>query len=136
MDLDEGRRFLRDNHRAVMHTYRTDRAPQLSPVAVAVDGDGRAVVSTREAAIKVANLARDPRTTLCVLSDAFYGPWVRIDGRATIVRLPDALEPLVDYYRRVSGEHPNWDEYRAAMRAENRVLLRIELEAAGPDVAG
>lgn len=136
MDLDEARRFLRDNHRAVMHTYRSDRSPQLSPVAVAVDGDGRAIVSTRETAIKVANLVRDPRTALCVLSDAFYGPWVRIDGRAKIVRLPDALEPLVDYYRRVSGEHPDWDEYKAAMRAEKRVLLRIQLEAAGPDLAG
>jgi PPOX class probable F420-dependent enzyme len=136
MDLDDARDFLREHHRAVMQTTREDGSPQLSPVLVAVDGEGRAIVSTRETSVKVTNLTREPRTSLCVVTDEFFGPWVRIDGRAEIVSLPDALEPLVDYYRRVAVEHDDWDEYRRAMIDERRVLIRIHLEAAGPDVSG
>ncbi|TVP67283.1 MAG: PPOX class F420-dependent oxidoreductase [Nitriliruptor sp.] len=136
MDLDEARSFLREHHHAVLHTYRRDGSPQLSPVAVTVDDLGHAIVSTRETAIKVANLERDPRASLCVFPDAFFGPWIRVDGTTEIVHLPEALEPLVDYYQRVAGEHDDWDAYRQAMRDERRVLLRITLTAAGPDVAG
>ena len=136
MDLDEARSFLREHHHAVMHTYRRDGTPQLSPVAVTVDDAGYAIVSTRETSIKVANLERDPRTSLCVFPDTFFGSWIRIDGTAEIVHLPEALEPLVDYYRRVAGEHDDWDTYRQAMWDEQRVLLRIDLADAGPDVAG
>ncbi|MBW3577174.1 MAG: PPOX class F420-dependent oxidoreductase [Actinobacteria bacterium] len=136
MDSDEARAFVREHHRAVMHTYRRDGSPQLSPVVAGVDGDGRAIVSTRETAVKATNLERDPRVSLCVFTERFYGPWVRIDGTADIVRLPDALELLVDYYRRVRGEHDDWDEYRQAMREQRRVLLRIAIEAAGPEVSG
>lgn len=136
MDLDEARDFLREHHRAVLHTYRRDGSPQLSPVVVTVDDLGHAIVSTRETSIKVTNLERDPRASLCVFPDAFFGPWMRIDGTAEIVHLPEALEPLVDYYRRVAGEHDDWDTYRQAMRDERRVLLRITLTNAGPDVAG
>jgi PPOX class probable F420-dependent enzyme len=136
VDLDAARNFLRDHHRAVMHTVREDGAPQLSPVVAVVDDEGRAIVSTRETSVKVTNLERDPRTSLCVFTDGFFGPWVRVDGTARIVHLPDALEPLVDYYRRVAGDHDDWDEYRQAMHDERRVLLRITLESAGPDVSG
>jgi PPOX class probable F420-dependent enzyme len=136
VDLDDARDFLADHHRAVMHTFRQDGSPQLSPVVVAVDDDGLAVVSTRETSVKVANLERDPRASLCVFTDRFFGPWVRVDATTEIVRLPDALDPLVDYYRRVAGEHDDWDAYRQAMRVERRVLLRLTLEDAGPDVAG
>ncbi|MEX2549001.1 MAG: PPOX class F420-dependent oxidoreductase [Nitriliruptoraceae bacterium] len=136
MELDDARAFLRDNHRAVLHTYRRDGTPQLSPVTVAVDDDGFATVSTRETSVKVANLERDPRASLCVFSDAFFGPWIRIDGTTEIVRLPDALEPLVDYYRRIAGEHDDWEAYRQAMREERRVLCRITISSAGPDVSG
>ena len=136
MDLDEARDFLREHHRAVMHTYRDDGAPQLSPVITTIDDDGRAIVSTRAPSMKVRNLEDDPRTALCVFTDGFFGPWVRIDGRADIVRLPEAMELLVDYYRRVAGEHDDWDDYRRAMREEDRVLLRITIEEAGPDQAG
>lgn len=136
MDIEQAHAFLRTNHRAVMHTYRSDASPQLSPVTVALDDDGGALVSTRETAMKVANLERDPRTSLCVFSEAFFGPWVRLDGTVRIERLPDALEPLVDYYRRVRGEHPDWDDYRRAMLDERRVLLRIDITAAGPDASG
>lgn len=136
MELDEARTFLRDHHHAVMHTYREDGSPQLSPVMVTVDDEGAAVISTRETSIKVANLERDPRVSLCVLSDGFFGRWVRVDGTAAIDPLPEAMEGLVDYYRRVAGEHEDWDDYRRAMTEERRVLLRIALESAGPDVAG
>ncbi len=136
MDLEAARDFLGEHHHAVLHTYRQDGGPQLSPVVVAADGDGRAIVSTRETSVKVTNLERDPRASLCVFTDAFFGPWIRVDGTTEVVHLPAALEPLVDYYRRVAGEHEEWDTYRQAMRDERRVLLRITLTAAGPDVAG
>lgn len=133
MDVTEAREFLRTHHRAVMHTYREDGSPQLAPVVVGVDGDGFAIVSTSASSAKAVNLERDPRTSLCVFTDGFFGPWLRIDGTAEVVRLPEAMEPLVDYYRRLSGEHPNWDDYRRAMEEERRVLVRIAIETAGPD---
>jgi PPOX class probable F420-dependent enzyme len=136
MDLDEARGVIRAQHRAVLATTRADGTPQMSPVLVAVDDDGRALVSTRETAIKVRNLRRDSRAWLCVLPDGFFGNWVQVDGRAEIVCLPEAMDGLQDYYRRVAGEHEDWDDYRAAMRRERRVLLRITLEHAGPDRAG
>lgn len=136
MELDEARDFLREHHRAVLATYRADGNPQLSPVMTDIDADGLAVVSTRETAMKTANLRRDPRVTLCVMSDEFFGRWVQVDGRASVVSLPEAMDGLVDYYRRVSGEHADWDDYRAAMERERRVLVRIALESAGPDRSG
>ncbi|WP_219420619.1 PPOX class F420-dependent oxidoreductase [Pseudonocardia nigra] len=136
MDLDEARKVIREQHRAVLATMRDDGRPQMSPVLVAVDDEGRVVVSTRETAVKVRNLRRDPRLWLCVLPDGFFGRWIQVDGRAEIVSLPDAMDGLVDYYRRTAGEHENWDEYRAAMRAERRVLLRVTLDRAGPDRNG
>ena len=136
MDVTEAQAFLREHHRAVMHTYREDGRPQLSPVTVGVDDDGHAVISTRAPSVKVRNLERDPRTSVCVFTDAFYGEWIRIDGEVDIVRMPDAMEPLVAYYRGISGEHPDWDDYRRVMREEDRVLLRVAIERAGPDVSG
>lgn len=123
-------------HRAVLGTFRRDGSPQLSPVVCVLDEEHRLVVSTRETAMKVHNLKRDPRVVLCVFSDAFYGPWLQVEGRAEIVPLPEAMAGLVSYYRALSGEHPDWDEYRRAMVEEKRVLLRIALEKAGPDRAG
>jgi PPOX class probable F420-dependent enzyme len=137
MDLDEARALLRTQHRAVLATWRSDGTPQLSPVTVGVDEEGYAVISTRQTAYKVRNLRRDPRGYLCVLPDSFFGGrWVQVDGTVTIVDLPEALEPLVEYYRRISGEHPDWDDYRAAMVRDRRVLLRMEITRAGPDRSG
>ena len=119
-----------------MSTYRSDGRPQLSPVACGVDAEGYVVVSTRETALKTANLRRDPRVSLCVIDDRFFGEWIQIDGHATVVPLPEAMDHLVDYYRSVSGEHPDWDDYRAAMVRDRRVIVRIALERAGPDRAG
>jgi PPOX class probable F420-dependent enzyme len=136
MDLDEARAVVAKQHHAVLTTLRRDGTPQMSPVAATVDAAGRVVVSTRKTAFKVRNLQRDPRVWLCVLSDDFYGRWIQIGGSVRIVELPEAMEGLVDYYRRMAGEHPDWDDYRAAMEREQRVLLQVALTAAGPDREG
>jgi PPOX class probable F420-dependent enzyme len=136
MDLDAARDFLREHHRAVLATRRRDGDVQMSPVAVGVDAEGRALVSSREGAYKVRNLRRDPRVSLCVIPDGWYGSWIQVDGTAEVVPLPEAMELLVDYFRRVAGEHPDWDDYRAAMERERRVMIRIALTRAGPDRSG
>jgi PPOX class probable F420-dependent enzyme len=136
MDLERAREYVRTHHKAVLATLKSDGTPQLSPVTVGVDDAGRIVVSSRETAYKVRHLRRDPRLWICVLPDEFFGEWVQLEGRAEVVSLPDALPGLEDYYRRISGEHPDWDDYRSAMVRERRVLVRIELVKAGPDRAG
>ena len=105
MDLAEARQFLATHHCAVLATRRRDGRLQMSPITVGVDAAGRAIISSRETAYKTRHLRRDPRASLCVFMDEFYGPWVQIDGTAEVVSLPDAMEPLVDYYRRIAGEH-------------------------------
>jgi len=136
VDIGRATSFLSSNPRAILATTRSDGRPQLSPVVVAVDDAGRVLVSTRETAIKAKNLARDPRASLCGISSAFFGEWVQAEGDAELIHLPDALPILEDYYRRISGEHPDWDEYRAAMRQEKRLIVRITIDRAGPDVSG
>jgi PPOX class probable F420-dependent enzyme len=136
MDPDLARAFLSQHHRAVLATFRADGGPQLSPVTGALDSGGRVVISTRETAMKTKNLRRDPRASLCVFTDGFFGDWVQVDGTAEIISLPDAMELLVDYYRAVAGEHPDWDDYRAAMRRDRRVIIRIGITRAGPDTSG
>lgn len=131
-DLDAARHFLADHHRAVLVTRRGNGALQSSPVAATADADGRVLVSTREGTAKERNVSRDPRVSLCVVSDAWWGPWVHIDGHAEVVRQPEALDLLEDYYRRTAGEHPDWDDYRRAMVTERRVALRITLAGASP----
>jgi PPOX class probable F420-dependent enzyme len=136
MDLDEARAVIAEQHHVVMATLRRDGTPQMSPVLAAVDDEGRVMVSSRQTAFKVRNLRRDPRAWLCVLSDDFFGRWIQVGGRARIVELPAAMDGLVDYYRKISGEHPDWDDYRSAMQREARVLVQIELASAGPDRQG
>jgi PPOX class probable F420-dependent enzyme len=128
--------FLRPRHRAILLTRRHEGGVQLSPVTCGVDEGGRIVVSTYPQRAKVANARRDPAVSLCVLSDDFDGPWVQVEGRAEVLDLPAALEPLVDYYRSISGEHPDWDEYRAAMTRQGKSLLRIDVVQWGPIATG
>ncbi len=135
MDLEQARAFMRENHRAVLATKR-DEGIQQSPVIAAVDGAGRAIISSRETAYKVKNLRRDPWAQLCVFTDRFFGRWIYAEGRAEVVSLPEAMDPLIDYYKRFPGENPDWDDYRERMRRERRVLIRITLERAGPDRQG
>ena len=136
VDRDGLLEFVRPRHRALLSTTRDDGRPQLSPVVCGVDGEGRVVVSTYPQRAKVANLRKRPEVSLCVLSDDFDGAWVQVDGRAEVLDLPEALEPLVDYFRAISGEHPDWDEYRAAMRRQGKVLIRVTIERWGPVATG
>jgi PPOX class probable F420-dependent enzyme len=136
--VDTGRAadFLRAHHRAVLATSRSDGMPQLSPVTCTVDDEGRVLISTRETAVKTKNLRRRPRASLCVFTDTFFGEWVQVEGNVELISLPDAMDLLVEYYRRSSGEHPDWDDYRAAMIRDRRVIVRITITRAGPDVSG
>jgi PPOX class probable F420-dependent enzyme len=136
VDIARATSFLSAHPRAVLATTRADGRPQLSPIVAAVDDVGRILVSTREPAIKARNLARDPRASLCVLSEGFFGEWVQTDGTAELIHLPDAMPILEDYYRRISGEHPDWADYREAMRRDKRLIIRITVDRAGPDVSG
>src|SRR3954462_12712034 len=128
--------FLRPRHRAVLLTRRAGGGPQLSPVTFGVDAEGRIVVSTYPQRAKVVNARRDPAVSLCVLSSDWNDAWVQVDGEAEVLDLPDALEPLVEYYRSISGEHPDWDEYRAAMTKQGKPLLRIAISGWGPIATG
>jgi PPOX class probable F420-dependent enzyme len=128
--------FLRPRHRAVLLTRRQDGGAQLSPVSCGIDAEGRVVVSTYPQRAKVTNARRDPVVSLCVLSDDWNDAWVQLDGEAEVLDLPEALEPLVEYYRSISGEHPDWDEYRAAMQRQGKSLLRITITRWGPVATG
>ena len=136
VDADRVREFMRTNHRAVMATFRSDGRPQLSPVTTALDGAGRVLISSRQTAIKVKNLRRDPRISLALMNDGFFGEWYQVEGTAEIVEQPEALDLLVEYYRFAAGEHPDWDEYREAMVRDQRVVVRFAIERAGPNVEG
>jgi PPOX class probable F420-dependent enzyme len=133
---DDAREFVTSNHRAVLITHRASGGLQTSPVLVGVDGEGKLVISSRERAYKARNLRRDPTAVLCVFEDGFFGRWLQVEGTAQVVSLPAAMDGLVDYYRRISGEHPDWDDYRRAMREERRVLLRVSIDQVGPTRAG
>lgn len=136
MDTGQAADFLRAHHRAVLATSRSDGMPQLSPVTCTADDEGRVLISTRETAVKTKNLRQRPRASLCVFTDTFFGEWVQVEGNAELISLPDAMDLLVEYYRRVSGEHPDWEDYRAAMIRDRRVIVRITITRAGPDVSG
>jgi len=136
VDLDEARVFLREHHRGVLAARRADGGIQQSPVLVNVDGEGRGIISSRETAYKVRNLRRDPRAQACVFTDGFFGQWLFVEGRAEVLSLPRAMDSLIDYYKRFPDENPDWDDYRRRMERERRVLIRIELERAGPDRQG
>jgi PPOX class probable F420-dependent enzyme len=128
--------FVRDRHHAIVITAKRDGGPQASPVTCGVDAQGRIVVSTYPERAKARNARRDARVSVVILSDDFGGPWVQVDGSAEVLDLPEALEPLVEYYRAISGEHPDWDEYRAAMGRQGKSLLRITPTSWGPVATG
>ena len=128
--------FLRPRHHAVLMTHRAAGGVQMSPVTCGVDGSGRLVVSTYPDRAKAVNARRDPRVSVCVLSDDFDGAWVQVDGTAEVLDLPDSVEPLVDYFRCIAGEHPDWDEYRAAMVRQGKSLIRVTIESWGPVATG
>lgn len=128
--------FLRPRHHGLLSTTRRDGRPQLSPVSCGVDTDGRIVVSTYPDRAKATNARRDDRVSICVLSDDWNGPYVQVDGTAEVLDMPEALEALVEYYRCIAGEHPDWDEYREAMRRQDKSLIRITIDRWGPISTG
>jgi PPOX class probable F420-dependent enzyme len=136
VERDQLLAFLRPRHHLILSTTRADGRAQSSPVSGGVDSDGRLVVSTYPQRAKARNLRRRPAASACVLSNEWNGPWVQVDGTAEVLDLPDALEPLVEYYRSISGEHPNWDEYRAAMQEQGKCLIRLNIERWGPTATG
>ncbi len=136
VELAELLDFIRPRHRMVLLTTRSSGAPQLSPVTGGVDADGRIVIATYPGRAKTTNARRRPEVSVMVQSDEFNGPWVQVDGIAEVLDMPDAEDGLVDYFRAISGEHPDWDEYRAAMRLQDKSLLRITPQSWGPVATG
>ncbi|SCE69067.1 PPOX class F420-dependent oxidoreductase [Micromonospora mirobrigensis] len=136
VDRDALTEFLRPRHKVILMTTRADGRPQSSPVSCGVDAEGRLVISTYPERAKVTNIRRNPQVSACVLSDDWNGPWVQVDGTAEVLDLPDALDPLVEYFRSISGEHPDWDEYRAAMVRQGKSLIRVTVENWGPIATG
>ena len=128
--------FVRPRNHWVLTTLRQDGRPQVSPVTGGVGPDGRLLVATYPMRDKVHNLRRDPRVTVCVLSDHFGGAWVQVDGQATVSDVPDAVDGLVEYFRSISGEHDDWDDYRAAMVRQGKCLIAIDIERWGPIATG
>jgi PPOX class probable F420-dependent enzyme len=133
---DELLDFVRPRHHLILSTHRKDGSEQLSPVTAGVDDEGRVVIASYPQRAKARNLRRDPRASALVQSDEWNGPWVQISGSCEVLDLPDALEPLVDYYRSISGEHPDWDEYREAMTRQGKCLIRMTIERWGPIATG
>ena len=136
VDVNALLEFVRPRHRMILVTARRDGTPQLSPVTGGVDGSGRIVISTYPERAKVTNLRRTPAASVMVLSEEWNGPWVQVDGAAAVLDLPEALDPLVDYYRSISGENPDWDEYRQAMLEQGKCLIRITPNRWGPVATG
>ncbi len=128
--------FIRPRHHAILMTTRRDGRPQSSPNTCGVDAEGRIVISTYPERAKAANIRRDERVSVCVLSDDFGGAWVQVDGTAEVIDLPDSVEPLVEYFRVIAGEHSDWDEYRQAMRDQGKSLIRITIDRWGPIATG
>jgi PPOX class probable F420-dependent enzyme len=136
VSLEELLAFVRPRHQAVLVTTRKDGRPQLSPVTCGVDPEGRIVIATYPQRAKTANARRDPDVSLCVLSDGWNGAWVQVDGTAEVLDMPAAEEPLVEYFRSISGEHPDWDEYKTAMADQGKSLMRITPTRWGPVATG
>lgn len=136
MEINDALAFVGTNHHAVLATRRSYGEIAQTPVLAVADRQGRVLISTRETAMKVRHLRADPHAWLCLLPDTFFGDWVHITGTAEIVSLPQAMELLVDYYRLANGEHEDWHEYRAAMEQEQRCIVAITPERAGPTISG
>jgi PPOX class probable F420-dependent enzyme len=128
--------FVRPRHRMVLTTIRSDGSMQSSPVSGGVDDAGRIVIASYPQRAKSANIRRTPRASVMVLSDEFNDAYVQVDGDAEVIDLPDAVEPLVDYYRSIAGEHPDWAEYRQAMADQDKCLIRVTPRRWGPVATG
>jgi PPOX class probable F420-dependent enzyme len=128
--------FMRPRHRMVLTTFRADGSLQSSPVTAGVDEAGRIVIASYPRRAKAVNIRRTGRASVVVLSDEFNGPYVQVDGDAEVIDLPEAVDALVDYFRAVAGEHPDWDEYRQAMTDQGKCLIRVTPTRWGPVATG
>ena len=136
VDLPALLEFVRPRHRLLLATTRSDGRPQMSPVSGGVDAEGRIVIATYPQRAKTRNAQKDHRTSVLVLSDDWDGPWVQVDGDAEVLHMPAAADGLVDYFRCIAGEHPDWDEYREAMRVQDKSLIRVTITRWGPIATG
>ena len=136
VDLSELLDFVRPRHRMILTTFRADGSLQSSPVTGGVDDQGRLVIASYPQRAKSANIRRTPKASVMVLSDEFNGAYVQVDGDAEVIDVPEAVEGLVDYYRAIAGEHPDWDEYRSAMRSQRKCLIRVTPRRWGPVATG
>lgn len=128
--------FIRPRHKMLLTTYRSDGSLHTSPVTGGVDEQGRIVVASYPQRAKSVNIRRTPSASVLVLSDDFNGPYVQVDGDAEVIDLPDAVELLVDYFRVIAGEHPDWDDYRRAMVDQGKCLIRVTPRRWGPVATG
>jgi PPOX class probable F420-dependent enzyme len=124
--------FIRPRHQGILATTRRDGSPQMSPVTLGLDAQGRVVIASYPERAKSQNLQARPEASVCVVSDDFGDEWVQVSGRGEVLDLPEALEPLVEYYRVIAGDHPDWEEYRQAMTDQGKVLLRVTIDSWGP----
>ena len=136
VDRDGLLEFIRPRHHVALMTTRIDGSPQLSPVTAGVDPHGRVVVASYPERAKAVNARRNPAGSALFVSDEWNGPWVHVTGQFEVLDLPAALEPLVDYYRSIAGEHPDWDDYRNAMIRQAKCLLRLTIDTWGPIATG
>jgi PPOX class probable F420-dependent enzyme len=136
VDREQMLEFVRPRHHCLLLTTRADGSPQLSPITCGMDEAGRLVISTYPERAKTVNARRNPTVSACILSDDFGGPWIQLDGTAEVLDMPEALDGLVEYFRCISGEHPDWDDYRAAMKRQGKSLLRMTIERWGPIATG
>lgn len=132
--------FVRPRHRMVLITRRSDGSPQASPVAGGVDDSGRIVISSYPERAKTRNARKRPSVSVLVVGEDWDDAWVQVDGTCEVLDVGDgsseALDAFVEYFRAISGEHPDWAEYRQAMVDQGKSLLRITPTRWGPIATG
>jgi len=133
MEIVEAEEFLKHNHQGVLVARKRDGSLQMTLVSSVIDGQGRVILTARERTYKVKNIRRNPQISLLVFGDRFHGSnYIQIDGRAEIVRHPEVMDIVIDWYRQLNGEHPKWGEYREKVKAEGRIAMRVTIEKVGP----
>lgn len=133
MEIADAQKFLQENHRACIAVRQEDGWPQMTFVTPAIDSQGRIIVTSRRSTYKVKHLRRDPRVSMLIFGEQFSGSkFVQIHGTAEILEQPAAMDVLIDWYKRVRGEHKNWEEYKQRMADEKRVIIRVAIEKVGP----
>ncbi len=126
VDRDELAGHVAGRHRWVLATMRKDGRPQMSLVTGGMTADGSLAISTYPSRVKAKNIRANAEVSVAVMGERFNDAWVQIDGLATVLDLPEASDAFVEYYRCISGEHDDWDEYRQAMVDQGKCMIVIE----------